>query len=80
VKVCRVNGSGVCIAAPDFSVQYSAILGAANTFKVFVKAPALNPGFAPTKRRVFLIFAEVQPVGFVFSVPVGARSIAVKRS
>ncbi len=79
VSVCRTSSSGACLAAADYSVQYDATTGSSATFKVFIKAPAVDPGFDPTKRRVFLIFSQVQPVGFTYSVPIVARSVAVRR-
>ena len=79
VSVCRIASNGSCLAPPDYSVTYSAATGSTATFKVLVKAPAVNPGFNPGKRRVFLIFSQVQPVGFTYSVPIVSRSVAVKK-
>lgn len=81
VKVCRTDQSGNCIGGRTDSVNYHAAPGATRTFKVFVTAPASDPGFDPRLRRVLLIFLQKQPPGAgpVPSIPVGTESIAVRR-
>lgn len=80
VKVCRTNAAGACITAEFDTIQFSAAVGVTNRFKVIVRPPTVDPGYAPGLRRVFLTFAQVQPIGFVHSVPVAAQSIAVRKN
>lgn len=79
VKVCRTSAAGACTTADLDSIEFSAAKNVVNYFKVIVRPPTVNPGYAPGLRRVFLIFAQVQPIGFVYSVPVAAQSIAVRK-
>lgn len=80
VKVCRASAAGNCTTAEADSIQFSAAEGVTNRFKVVVRPPAVNPGYDPGKRRVFLVFDQVQPVGNIFSVPVASQSIAVRKN
>jgi hypothetical protein len=54
----------------------------AHTFAVFVQRPAVDPGFDPGQRRVFVLFQQFSPPGFFGSNPiaidVGATSVAVR--
>ena len=80
VSVCRTSSiNGGCIASATASVQFASPVNSINTFRVFVRAPTVNPGYNPDTRRVFLDFKQNPPKGSS-PAPVGTTSIAVKRS
>ena len=61
-------------------VTYTATKNATKFFKVFVKPPTTNPGFDPTKRRVFFKLWQDQPTSGSFDAVVGAESVAVRKN
>jgi hypothetical protein len=62
-------------------VEYSAQRNATAFFKIFVKPPAVDPGFDPGKRRVFLKLWQPRPVTQgTFDAVVGAESVAVRKN
>ena len=80
VKICQTQRpTSGCLAPPAERVQFPAPTGATRNVLVSVMRPAADPGFDPDKRRVFVRFNQLQPSGLVQSVPVAARSIAVRR-
>jgi len=79
-KICQTQtASSGCLQPVDFSVQFAIPKGATRYILVSVRRPAADPGYDFNNRRLFVRFNEVQPFGFVYSVPVAARSIAVRR-
>lgn len=83
VFICETNPStGACLASPASSVQFQAAPNVPHTFAVFVQRPAVDPGFDPAQRRVFVLFEQFSPPGFFGSNPialdVGATSVAVR--
>ena len=59
---------------------YNAPANVRKYFNVFVRAPAVNPGYDPTKRRVFLRFKQEAPDNVSADhVLVGVGGIAVKK-
>lgn len=82
-RVCRTNTfNGACIAPASPAVTFSAPVGTPRFFKVFVKAPAVNPGADQSKRRMFLNFTQRQPPPYqdAEAVLVGAQSVAVRKN
>ena len=81
VRVCPANASGTCTVSLNTSVTFSAPQYSPRYFTVYVWSPVTDPGYDPRWRRVFLVFDQVQPPGStVYSVPVAAQSVAVKRN
>ena len=81
--ICQTASvSGACLATPAANVQYSAPVNSTKTFRVFVYAPAVNPGFDPDNRRIFVDFKQTPPAdaGFNENIMVGTTSIAVRRN
>lgn len=80
--VCQLKKkNGSCMAPPTSSVQYDTKKNVTRYFKAFVDAPANDPGFSATERRVFLEFLNKRPAGVAdgFSeITVAAESIAPK--
>ncbi len=80
VSVCRLEKpKGKCLGAAAESLEYSSKKRSKAAFRVFVKAPKKDPGLDPGLRRVFLILSQKQPIGFVYSVPVAAESMAPRK-
>lgn len=80
VSVCRLEKpKGKCVGPTAESVEYLSKKGAKDALRVFVKGPKKDPGFDPGLRRVFLILSQKQPVGFVYSVPIAAASVAPQK-
>jgi hypothetical protein len=80
VKICQTQtASSGCLLPLDFSVQFAMPQGATRYVLVSVRRPAVDPGYDFNNRRLFVRFNQLQPFGFVYSVPVAARSIAVRR-
>ena len=83
LMVCRLKAkNGACMAPPSFSVTYDAASGATNFFKVFVQAPANDPGFDPEARRIFLNVWQNKPdsrLPGTGSVEVATDSIAPRK-
>jgi hypothetical protein len=52
--VCEANAAGSCIGVTQGVLIYNAPKNVKKYFNVFVRAPTVNPGYSPTKRRVFL--------------------------
>ncbi len=76
VTVCQLaSANGACLSSPTASVTYTAAANAIRYFKVFVKRPAGDPGFAPTKRRVFINFRGGTPLKLL---SFGTESVAVR--
>jgi hypothetical protein len=82
VSICRTAAdNGPCLAPASGSVEYSAQRNATAFFKIFVKPPAVDPGFDPGKRRVFLKLWQPRPVTQgTFDAVVGAESVAVRKN
>ena len=60
---------------------FPSVPAAAHSIAVrMTSAPPTDPGFDPGLRRILFKINQVQPVGFVFSVPVAAHSVAVRRN
>jgi len=81
--ICETNPStGACLAPPAASVQFQAAPNTPHTFAVFVQRPAVDPGFDPGQRRVFVILEQLSPPNFFGSNPipivVGSTSVAVR--
>jgi hypothetical protein len=78
--VCQTASiSGACLASATASVQFASPAGSTRTFRVYVRGPAVNPGYNADTRRVFLDFKQNSPIGGS-AAPVGTASIAVKRN
>ncbi len=81
VFICETNPStGACLSGPAANAQFTATPNVPHTFAVFVQRPAVDPGFDPGQRRIFVIFEQLSPPGFFGSNPipivVGSTSIA----
>jgi len=79
--ICETNPStGVCLAPPALTVSFTATPGVPHTFAVFVQRPAVDPGFDPGQRRIFVKFEEQSPPNFLGQNPipllVGSTSVA----
>jgi hypothetical protein len=81
VSICETaTKNGPCLAAATQSVDYNAEKDKKTFFTVFVLPPAVDPGFDPGRRRVFLKFWHPRPTTQSgFDTVVGAESIAVQR-
>jgi hypothetical protein len=79
--VCEANAAGACISGqPQGVLIYAAPTNVRKYFNVFVRAPTVNPGYNPGKRRVFLNVEQGTPDNVTSDyVLVGTRSIAVKK-
>jgi hypothetical protein len=78
--VCEANAAGTCIGATDGVIFYNAPTNVRKYFNVFVRAPTVNPGYDPTKRRIFLNIGQQAPNNVTSNyVLVGTRGIAVKK-
>jgi hypothetical protein len=83
VSICRTaTDNGSCLAPASGSVEYNAARNAPAFFKIFVQPPAVDPGFDPGKRRVFLKLWQDRPAGVQgsFDAVVGAESVAVRKN
>lgn len=85
VTICRLtSANGTCVAPPsptNNSIEFNAAQNATTFFKIFVKAPSVNPGYAPGLRRVFLKIWQDSPVPLgTFDAPVAAESVAVRKN
>jgi hypothetical protein len=81
ITICRLaSANGACLAptSPN-SIEYIATNDVAKYFKITVKPPATNPGFDPTKRRVFFKVWQDAPPSGTFDAVVAAESVAVKK-
>ena len=81
--ICETNPStGACLAPPAATVQFQEAPNVPHTFAVFVQRPAVDPGFDPGQRRVFVILEQLSPPNFFGSNPipivVGSTSVAVR--
>jgi hypothetical protein len=78
--ICETDASSGCVGPLAPSVQFTAAPNVAHTFAVFVQRPAVDPGFNPGQRRLFVKFEELSPPNFFGSNPipivVGSTSIA----
>ena len=80
VRICQtLTATSACLHPPDFSVEFPMPANATRYVMTFIKRPAVDPGYDPQNRRVFVRFNEVAPAGFVYSATVAARSVAVRR-
>jgi hypothetical protein len=81
VTICRTaTDNGACLAPASSEVSYTADKNSKSFFKVFVRAPATNPGFDPSRRRVFFKLWQINAPEGSFDAVVGAESVAVKRN
>jgi hypothetical protein len=82
VEVCKTaNENGPCQSPPTGSIQYNAARNVKAFFRIFVRAPAVNPGFDAGKRRVFLKVWQEAPVDeATFDAVVAAESVAVRKN
>lgn len=79
--ICRLTGKGGdCLTPPGFGAEYETVKNEKQYFKVFVESPVTDPGYDPTKRRVFVKFMHKRPPGHAApsETPVAAESIAPK--
>jgi hypothetical protein len=78
--ICETDAASHCLTPPAASVQFTAAPNAPHTFAVFVQRPAVDPGFDPGRRRMFIKFEQLSPPNFFGSNPipilVGSTSIA----
>jgi hypothetical protein len=75
VSACRLTPKGRCVE-PAGDAKWTPKPGEKARFRVFVKAPAVDPGFDPAKYRVFLTILGVEddwPNVF------GSSDVAVRR-
>jgi hypothetical protein len=82
ITICQLaSANGACLApsSPN-SVEYSAPKDVPKFFKVTVKPPATNPGFDPTKRRVFFKLRQDAPIDTALDAVVAAESVAVRKN
>ena len=79
-SLCTANRFGECTSSPAFSSTFTAEQNVRHIYKIYVQAPPVDPGYDPGLRRILFKINQVQPVGFVFSVPVAAHSVAVRRN
>ena len=78
--VCQTASlNGACLASAAASVQFASPAGSTRTFRVFVRGPAVNPGYNADTRRVSLDFNQKPPTGYINAL-VGTASIAVRRN
>lgn len=82
VAICRTEAQGSrCLAPPLPTIDaFPASKKVVNWFKIFVRPPAIDPGFDPGKRRVFLNVDEQAPIERTFDVRLAAPSLAVKKN
>jgi hypothetical protein len=83
VTICRTtSATGACVAALSAnSIEFNAAQNTTAFFRIFVKAPSVNPGYAPGLRRVFLKVWQDRPVQLgTYDAPVAAESIAVRKN
>jgi hypothetical protein len=79
--VCEANSAGACIGPTQSVLIYNAPKAVKKYFNVFVRAPAVDPGYDPTKRRVFLNIQQSAPDNVTQDyVHTGIVGIAVKKS
>ena len=82
VQMCQTaSASSGCLQplSPN-SIEYSAPKDVKKFFKIVVKPPTTNPGYDPTKRRVFFKLWQDQPTTGSFDAVVAAESVAVKKN
>ncbi len=78
--ICETDAASNCVTALAPSVQFTATPNVPHTFAVFVQRPAVDPGFDPGQRRIFVKFEVLSPPNFFGSNPipllVGSTSVA----
>jgi hypothetical protein len=78
--ICETGAASNCLTPLAASVQFTAAPNAPHTFAVVVQRPAVDPGFDPGRRRMFIKFEQLSPPNFFGSNPipilVGSTSIA----
>lgn len=75
-EICRTDPvTGNCLEPFSLEAVYTAKENAEATFSVRVKAPNLDPGFDPDRRRIYVNFKQADAPYLV----VGAPSIAVRK-
>jgi len=79
VTMCRMaSANGACTALPS---AYTAAQNVPSFFKITVRAPSVNPEYAPWLRRVFLKVWQDRPVQLgTYDAPVAAESVAVRKN
>lgn len=78
--VCQANAAGACIGPTEGVLIYNAPKNVKKYFNVFVRAPTVDPGYDPTKRRVFLNTQQEAPDNVNQDyVHTGIASVAVKK-
>jgi len=80
--ICAANAAGACTGPSGSTVLiYSSAQNVTNYFNVFVRAPAVNPGYDPSRRRIFLVVKQDTPANVSTDyVLVGTRGIAVRKN
>lgn len=81
-SICAANAAGACIGPNNATALiYSAPQNVTRYFNVFVRAPAVNPGYDASKRRIFLNVKQDAPANVATDyVLVGTRGIAVRKN
>jgi hypothetical protein len=78
--LCEANAAGTCIGPTEGVHIYNAPKNVKKYFNVFVKAPTVNPGYDPSKRRVFLNVQQSAPDNVTQDyVHIGILGVAVKK-
>lgn len=80
--ICAASAAGACTGPSGSTVLiYSAPQNVTRYFNVFVKAPAVNPGYDPSKRRIFFNVKQDAPSNVASDyVLVGTRGISVRKN
>jgi hypothetical protein len=82
LTICQTaKATGPCLSSPSANgIQYNAAKNKTTFFRIFVRAPAVDPGFSPGERRVFIKLWQNRPVQIgTFDAPVAAGSVAVRK-
>ena len=80
IGVCEANATGTCTGPTQGVLIYTAPTNVKKYFNVFVSAPTVNPGYDPTRRRVFLNIQQNAPDNVNQDyVHIGVASVAVKK-
>lgn len=77
--LCQTNAKGACLKPPKTEVKVLAARFKPIHFKLFVKAPPVDPGYDPDRRRMFLVLEQPQGRGLSGDQAVGAASFAVRK-
>ena len=81
VQVCQTQtATSGCLQPPDIAVEFPIPANAVRYVMVFIKRPAVDPGYDPENRRVVVRFVQTPGSGSGDeSGTVAARSVAVRR-